>query len=201
MPTPVVTVQNWGDAVFLALSNVLNMLLSAIPLVIGALVILVIGWILASIGGRVATAALNRLGADRLFRLHGENVYGATVTTTWSPSVVSGEVVKWLIRLVFLVAAAVLNIALLRRRALTDQILALYRRILPDMSQTEKEAIDAGTVWWDGDLFSGKPNWDKLLATPAPRLSAEERARARWASRMAPSSAASPSTRCSPSRS
>lgn len=106
MPTPVVTVQNWGDAVFLALSNALNMLLSAIPLVIGALVILVIGWILASIGGRVTTAALNRLGADRLFRLHGENVYGATVTTTWSPSVVSGEVVKWLIRLVFLVAAA-----------------------------------------------------------------------------------------------
>jgi acyl-CoA dehydrogenase len=44
------------------------------------------------------------------------------------------------------------------------------------MSQTEKEAIDAGTVWWDGDLFSGKPDWDRLLATPRPRLSAEEQA-------------------------
>ena len=44
------------------------------------------------------------------------------------------------------------------------------------MSQTEKEAIDAGTVWWDADLFSGKPDWNKLLATPAPRLSAEEQA-------------------------
>jgi acyl-CoA dehydrogenase len=59
---------------------------------------------------------------------------------------------------------------------ITDRILAIYRRILPDMSPTEKEAIDAGTVWWDGDLFSGRPDWNKLLATPAPRLSAEEQA-------------------------
>jgi acyl-CoA dehydrogenase len=77
---------------------------------------------------------------------------------------------------VFLIIAALLNVALLRRRLVTDRILALYRRILPDMSQTEKEAIDAGTVWWDGDLFSGKPDWDKLLRTPEPRLSAEEQA-------------------------
>ena len=72
---------------------------------------------------------------------------------------------------VFVVLAAVLNVPWLRRKALTDRILAVYRRILPDMSQTEKEAIDAGTVWWDGDLFSGKPDWDKLLAVPEPRLS------------------------------
>jgi acyl-CoA dehydrogenase len=42
------------------------------------------------------------------------------------------------------------------------------------MSQTEREAIDAGTVWWDGDLFSGRPDWNKLLAVPQPRLTAEE---------------------------
>ena len=76
----------------------------------------------------------------------------------------------------FAAAALALNVPLLRRVLLTNHILAVYRRILPDMSQTEKEAIDAGTVWWDGDLFSGKPGWDKLLATPAPRLSAEEQA-------------------------
>jgi len=74
------------------------------------------------------------------------------------------------------IVALVLNVPLVRRKVLTDHILAVYRRILPDMSQTEKEAIDAGTVWWDGDLFSGKPDWDKLLAVPAPRLSAEEQA-------------------------
>jgi len=77
---------------------------------------------------------------------------------------------------VFLAVAAVLNIPFLRRLAFTNHVLAVYRRILPDMSSTEKEAIDAGTVWWDADLFSGKPNWDKLLAVPAPKLSAEEQA-------------------------
>src|SRR6185503_7635356 len=77
---------------------------------------------------------------------------------------------------VFVVVAAVLNLPWLRRKLITDRILAAYRRILPDMSQTEKEAIDAGTVWWDGDLFSGKPDWDKLLGIPEPRLSAEEQA-------------------------
>src|SRR6266571_3826805 len=76
----------------------------------------------------------------------------------------------------FIVVAAILNFPILRRKIITARVLAIYRRILPDMSQTEKEAIDAGTVWWDGDLFSGKPDWDKLLATPAPRLSAEEQA-------------------------
>jgi acyl-CoA dehydrogenase len=76
----------------------------------------------------------------------------------------------------FAAVAAVLNLALLRRRLVSDPVLAIYRRILPDMSQTEREAIDAGTVWWDADLFSGRPNWERLLATPAPRLSAEEQA-------------------------
>src|SRR5690242_19210154 len=76
----------------------------------------------------------------------------------------------------FVVVAAVLNVPWLRRKALTNHVLALYRRILPDMSQTEKEAIDAGTVWWDADLFSGRPDWNKLLAVRAPRLSPEEQA-------------------------
>jgi acyl-CoA dehydrogenase len=76
----------------------------------------------------------------------------------------------------FLLLAAVLTVPALRRRVLSDRVLAVYRRILPDMSSTEKEAIDAGTVWWDGDLFSGRPDWERLLATPTPRLSAEEQA-------------------------
>src|SRR5437870_852474 len=81
-----------------------------------------------------------------------------------------------LILAVVLVLAAAAYIPFIRRKLVTDRVLALYRRILPDMSQTEKEAIDAGTVWWDGDLFSGRPDFDKLLAVPEPRLSAEEQA-------------------------
>ena len=76
----------------------------------------------------------------------------------------------------FAVVAVILNLPFLRRMLFTNHVLALYRRILPDMSPTEKEAIDAGTVWWDADLFSGRPDWNKLLAVPAPKLSAEEQA-------------------------
>jgi acyl-CoA dehydrogenase len=46
--------------------------------------------------------------------------------------------------------------------------------MLPQMSQTEKEALDAGTVWWEGELFHGRPDWNKLLAYPQPKLTAEE---------------------------
>jgi acyl-CoA dehydrogenase len=76
----------------------------------------------------------------------------------------------------YILIAPALSVPALRRRLLSDHVLAIFRRILPDMSQTEKEAIDAGTVWWDADLFSGKPDWNKMLAIPAPRLSTEEQA-------------------------
>ena len=52
----------------------------------------------------------------------------------------------------------------------------LVQKLLPAVSQTEQEALEAGTVWWDGELFSGKPNWKKLLAYPKPVLTAEEQA-------------------------
>src|SRR5690242_14608116 len=85
-----------------------------------------------------------------------------------------GVTTNWILGIAFLAVAAILNIPPLRRALITNRILAIYRRILPDMSQTEKEAIDAGTVWWDADLFSGKPDWGKMLKIPAPKLSAEE---------------------------
>src|SRR5712692_5556311 len=49
----------------------------------------------------------------------------------------------------------------LRRRIVTGPIFGLYKRILPQISQTEQEALDAGSIWWDADLFTGKPDWDK----------------------------------------
>ncbi len=83
---------------------------------------------------------------------------------------------NWIVFGAFAAVAAIFNLGFLRRKIMTDPVLAVFRRILPDMSQTEKEAIDAGTVWWDADLFSGKPDWNKMLAIPAPKLSAEEQA-------------------------
>ena len=47
--------------------------------------------------------------------------------------------------------------------------------MLPTMSNTEREALEAGSVWWDGELFSGIPNWEKLLSMPAPVVSSEEK--------------------------
>jgi acyl-CoA dehydrogenase len=102
----------------------------------------------------------------------------AAAALLWYLSVVAafGYGTHIVLAAIFVAVAAVLNIPILRRKAFTDHVLALYRRILPDMSSTEKEAIDAGSVWWDADLFSGRPDWNKLLAIPAPRLSAEEQA-------------------------
>ncbi len=72
--------------------------------------------------------------------------------------------------------AAILAVPPLRRALVSDRVLAGFRKAMPPMSQTEADAIHAGTVWWDGDLFSGKPDWSKLLAFPKPALSAEEQA-------------------------
>ena len=69
-----------------------------------------------------------------------------------------------------------LNVKPLRKRLITRPFMKAYRKLLPSMSTTEKEALEAGTVWWDGELFTGAPRWERLLATPAPRLSAEEQA-------------------------
>jgi acyl-CoA dehydrogenase len=70
--------------------------------------------------------------------------------------------------------AAVLAVPTLRRLLVSSPILGIFRKILPNVSQTEQEALDAGTVWWDGELFSGYPHWDKLLGYPKPALTAEE---------------------------
>jgi acyl-CoA dehydrogenase len=69
-----------------------------------------------------------------------------------------------------------LNARPLRRALVSRPFMRTYRRLLPTMSSTEKEALEAGTVWWDGQLFSGAPDWAQLLATQPPRLSAEEQA-------------------------
>src|SRR5262245_30096951 len=69
-----------------------------------------------------------------------------------------------------------LNIKPLRQTFITKPFLLVYRRLLPPMSSTEKEALEAGTVWWDGELFTGGPKWSKLISAQPPRLTAEEQA-------------------------
>jgi len=69
-----------------------------------------------------------------------------------------------------------LNVRPLRLRFVTRPFLRSYRRLLPSMSATEREALDAGTVWWDGELFTGGPDWQKLMSAKVPALIAAEQA-------------------------
>ncbi len=64
----------------------------------------------------------------------------------------------------------------LRRNLLTRPLFHWARRVLPTMSDTEREALEAGDVWWDAELSTGNPDWAKLLATPPAVLSGEEKA-------------------------
>jgi acyl-CoA dehydrogenase len=79
----------------------------------------------------------------------------------------------------WLLLAAVLlplNVSAFRRNVISKPILAVYRKIMPEISDTERDAIDAGTTWWEGDLFRGAPNWKKLHSIQKSELTAEEQA-------------------------
>ena len=63
-----------------------------------------------------------------------------------------------------------------RRDIITRPIFSWAHGVLPAMSDTEREALEAGDVWWDADLFTGDPDWSKLLSYPTATLTAEEQA-------------------------
>lgn len=65
--------------------------------------------------------------------------------------------------------------ATFRQTFLTRPVFAWAKRAMPAISETERAAIEAGDVWWDADLFTGNPDWNKLLKTPPAKLSAREK--------------------------
>src|SRR5712675_1726858 len=69
-----------------------------------------------------------------------------------------------------------MNSQAFRRDFITKPIFSWARSVLPAMSDTEREALEAGDVWWDADLFTGNPDWSKLLAYASATLTDEERA-------------------------
>ncbi|MDH3972503.1 MAG: acyl-CoA dehydrogenase family protein, partial [Gammaproteobacteria bacterium] len=85
----------------------------------------------------------------------------------------------WLLLLawgLFIPIAILLTVDSLRQNLLITALLSLYKKIMPSMSDTEREALEAGTVWWEAEVFSGRPDWHRMLGFPAPALSAEEQA-------------------------
>ena len=81
--------------------------------------------------------------------------------------------------LLWVIYAAVvipLNFQILRKNFISNPLFKGMARAMPTISQTEQEALDAGDVWWEGELFSGKPDFRKIRSLPAPRLTEEEQA-------------------------
>ncbi len=81
-----------------------------------------------------------------------------------------------LLVLVGIILAVIFNVRGLRHRFVSMPLLKYVKAVLPPMSDTERDAIDAGTVWWEAELFRGAPNWQKLISYPEATLSDREQA-------------------------
>ncbi len=92
---------------------------------------------------------------------------------TWS---VDGAVLFKAILWVLFAGLVSLNFVEFRREVVSKQLLTAFRRMLPTISKTEQAALDAGSVWWEGELFTGMPEWSRLLRLPKPKLTDAERA-------------------------
>lgn len=88
----------------------------------------------------------------------------------------SVSAVGWVLALLPGVVLGLLSLPAIRQIVLTGPAYAMVKAILPRISRTEQEALDAGTVGWDAELFSGRPDWDRLLEIRKPDLTEEEQA-------------------------
>jgi len=109
----------------------------------------------------------------------------ATSLQTWSIGIAAiigifaisgglGHLGFWVLAILFGGTAFFLSNPALRQQWISGPFLKIYRKMTPSLSETEQIALDAGTVGWEGDLFSGNPNWDKMLAVKTPQLTPEE---------------------------
>ncbi|MCG9736729.1 acyl-CoA dehydrogenase [Shewanella insulae] len=78
--------------------------------------------------------------------------------------------------LVLLVIIVLFGVKNIRMQCITRPVFSFFKRVLPPLSDTEKEAMEAGDVWWEAELFRGKPNWDTLHSYGRPQLTEEEKA-------------------------
>lgn len=76
--------------------------------------------------------------------------------------------------MIFIMLTPLFNVYPLRRALISKKLLSVYKKAMPSMSATEREALTAGSVGWEGEIFSGMPNWQALRAITAGKLSQEE---------------------------
>lgn len=125
---------------------------------IGVLVIMGLVWI----------AAFYQLASKTWTILIGVGLLLLSIAGFFSPFFF---ILLWLI---FLAAAAFANLKTMRQQYILKPLLPTLKNQLPTISDTERVAIEAGDTWWEKELFSGRPNWEKLFSIPKPTLSAEE---------------------------
>ena len=116
----------------------------------------------------------------------GACAYHRTSLRTWAIASMLATLVVGLLAqapwttAILLVVEAVVAVPLLlvnfRRRRISAPLLQLFARVTPKLSDTEQTALEAGTVGFEGELFSGQPDWHELLKQPRPLLSVEEQA-------------------------
>jgi acyl-CoA dehydrogenase len=93
----------------------------------------------------------------------------------WGASGMGWPVLFGAVATLAVLLALAFGVVPLRRTVLTPALMRFMGKILPRMSDTEREALEAGTVWWDRELFSGRPDWRRLLAFRCADLSERER--------------------------
>ncbi len=125
--------------------------------------------LLAALGAAVALLAA---GSDLLAWL----TLGAGALVLWQPLGVLSAGGLLLLAVPWGAALLLLGVPPVRRALVSPVLLRLLARALPPMSDTERAALEAGTVWWDGQLFSGAPHWWNLLSFRPRELTDRERA-------------------------
>ena len=88
-------------------------------------------------------------------------------THTWIP------ILFWLVLIVMMV---IVFLPKVRTKVVMEPMLKYFRAVLPPMSDTEREALEAGTVWWEPEIFGGRPDWQKLIDAEPAKLTEEEQA-------------------------
>ncbi|MDG2539413.1 acyl-CoA dehydrogenase [Dyella jiangningensis] len=122
-------------------------------------------------------AALIATGACAYHRSSLRTWAIVTVITTVVVGALTGAPWTTFILLVIELGIAVpLLMKTFRRKQITAPLLKMFAKVTPKLSETEQTALEAGTVGFEGELFSGKPDWHELLKQPKPELSVEEQA-------------------------
>lgn len=116
-------------------------------------------------GTAVVALALGYWGSA--FWLWSIFLLGVAVGFAWPPALVG----------VVLAAVVIGNVPALRQIFISQFIMKAMKalQLIPKISDTERTALEAGVVWMEAELFSGKPNFKKMMEQPYGKLSDEEK--------------------------